>query len=142
MTEVKIYRDGDEKDMEFRAPDDWGVSREELLYLATQCPSWTLFIDDKPVMIFGAWNLWKGSWEAWAMPTDKARGHGMIVVRTIKLAIELFKKRDDVNRLSCMVREFDTEYQKFMRLIGFRLEFELKKAYDGKFDIYGYKHGC
>ena len=139
--EVRIYREGDDKRMTFRRNDSWGVNREQLLYMATQCPSWTFFIDGKPLMIFGAWPLWKGAWEAWAMPTDDLRGHGLAVIRTMRHAIELFKQRDDVDRLTCMVREFDTEYQKYMRLLGFRIEYVLDKAYDGKYDIYGYKHG-
>lgn len=139
MITVGSYREGDEDLIQERSEDDWGTNESAIRLMISQCPAWTFRINDEVIMLMGVWELWKGNWECWSMPSDKARGHAFEIVKLTRGILHQLEQRSDVKRFTALSREDKGEYNRWLKLLGFDVEYRQKQAYDGKLDVIGYR---
>ncbi len=137
--EVQVYREADMEAISARQEDDWGVNADALQMMVSQYPAWTFRIDGRPVMILGVWKLWEGNWECWAIPSDDARGSGLAVVRATRRLLDEVATWKDVNRFTALSREDKVEYNRWLEMLGFDVEYTQRKAYDNRLDVIGYR---
>ncbi len=125
---IRRYREGDIDRINQRSCDDIGMDKQAAEISASSGYTITLDVDGAPVAVGGIVKLYDGVGQIWAVISDDARSHGLELVRSCRRLIESVTVLEKLDRIHCLVCADNVENQRFIKLLGFRCEFLMRKG--------------
>lgn len=132
MVTSRTYQEGDRNFLELRDGDEMGVGE----FSEESGPTWTLLDDGVPFAIFGFQYSSDCVYDLWGVGTEKARGHGLFVVKTISKIVEDAFRILEIHRVQATCRTDRPEYRKFLELLGFKWEGTLRQLAPDRSDLH------
>lgn len=90
-------------------------------------PAVTVFLDGKPVGIFGFVSIWRGVAEAWFVADEQVRTIPMTMTRIGRKVMDIAKISMGLHRIQITVRTSDRRAESWAYAIGFDLECVMRK---------------
>ena len=142
---VRPYRPGDYDHLRLRPQDSYGESAKAATRLMCEIGN-TLVAehDGIPIAIWGIVKLWKGVAHVWTAIGEDARGHGIVLTKTIEITLRDYCIANKIIRCEAYIKPEITENVKWAKLLGF--EYECTHCHSsptgGDLDIYArFYHG-
>ncbi len=127
------YEEGDVYRLDIREGDTIGVILQDF-----PTPGWTMFSETDILACGGIVQAGGGVGNVWAYISDKARGHGVSLLRFSRSAMDRALSIMLFHRLQTVVRTDRPEYERFVELLGFEKEGRLRKATSTQEDLFLY----
>lgn len=127
------YTKGDAAKLNVRPGDGLGIQPED-----QPSPAWTMKKDGHPIACGGFVDIGHGIAMVWVIASDEVRGHGRMLCRFARQAIDIVTEDLGWHRIQAVVRCDRPEYERWARLMGFEREGRLRKAAPDKSDLYLY----
>ena len=138
MIRMRLYRPGDMARIQMRDTDDHVINQGLQDDLVLDGYALTMHIDGEPVSAFGGVQSSIGLCDIWMITSDKARGHGKMLVKYCLLLIKRVQELESIRRFHCMINSDREENIRFIELLGFERESTMKKAAPDGGDMYMY----
>jgi len=131
MVEFRTYRVGDRKMFKPRIGDY--ICGPE--YDEEAGPTWTLLVDGCPVGIVGLSCVVPGVYDMFAFPSERVRGHGLLVMKFAKRTIATAWETLSVHRIQATCLADNDEYNRFLVALGFKKEGVLRQVSPNRRDL-------
>lgn len=92
-----------------------GERREALLKRYSR----TLWEESQPIALYGAFPLFEGCYQAWALLSDAALDHPVVLTRSVLRALDWLASEEPVRRVQMHVRDGFEAGQAWARFLGF-----------------------
>ena len=104
---------------------NWRLDPEIGMRIACQSWSWTFEDDDGPFCLAGCYQHWPGVGVAWMVANARLAGpaRGVFVTKNLRRLLAQYCADNDVLRLQTTVDSRNKGYDRWIELLGFKLEF-------------------
>lgn len=97
--------------------------------------TFTVHVDGEPVALLGVLPSWPGVGTCWALISDQARGqHAVRLTKGARGIVQSMMFSYGMHRMQCYVQPIE-EYQRWIRLLGFRYESTARMALPDRGDL-------
>ena len=118
MPYMSLYKKGDMQRLSLRDGDDMGIYPKEEDYTGGVMLSIKDTETDDVLACWGVYPVGPFHGELWAFVSDKIRGHGLWLVKSVRQYIDDLIDSGYYHRLESIVRADSPEYIRFSKLLG------------------------
>ena len=139
---MNVVRPFAEKDlMLVRNRDEgWTLGEPLAMTIAINSFAWTFEDDQGPFCIAGCYRFWQGVGSAWMVANRRMNWRkGVFITKHMRRLLQQYCEDNNIKRVGTVVDSRFHNYDKWVELLGFELEYvQLKAAPGNAGDLYGY----